>query len=153
MTVIEPAMQEMNEAGEAEFVARLQGADVPGAIARGLAARRPYADAAALCQASDGIVLELSDAALCEALASVPPPVIGGADEGTRAAAHTAIDMYRERFGYPFVTGIETPTAEELLMRVRIRLGNEPAPELRAAREHLRRYVRTRLLRAVPQSA
>jgi 2-oxo-4-hydroxy-4-carboxy-5-ureidoimidazoline decarboxylase len=146
-------MHELNGAADADAVARLQALDIPGPVARSLVAGRPFADAVALCDASDEIIRTMSDDALHAALEAVPAPAVGGADEGTRAAAHAAIGMYRDRFGYPFVTGIETPTAEELLMRVRIRLGNDPAPEWRAAREHLRRHVRTRLLRAVQQTA
>jgi hypothetical protein len=130
-------------ADEETFAALLRAAGIPDPVAPRLAASGPHGDPGALRTAADTIVRELRDAELRAALENAPEPIIRHADEGTRDAARLALGMYRDRFGYPFVSGIETPTAEELLMRVRIRLGNEPVPEWRAAREHLRRHIRT----------
>lgn len=76
-----------------------------------------------------------------EALAITDP---GPGDEATRAAARVALQLYRERFEIPFVSAALTSSAEELLMRVRIRLGNDRAAEEDAAREEVRRIVGSR---------
>jgi 2-oxo-4-hydroxy-4-carboxy--5-ureidoimidazoline (OHCU) decarboxylase len=136
-----------------DVAARLRELGVPDVVARRLAAAGPHADAAAAAAAADEVVAQLSDDELRAALEELPQPPVQHADEGTLEAARLALDMYRQRYGYPFVSGVDTPTAEELLMRVRIRLGNEPGPEWRAAREHLRRLVRARLPRLSPESA
>jgi 2-oxo-4-hydroxy-4-carboxy-5-ureidoimidazoline decarboxylase len=73
-----------------------------------------------------------------------PRPHQAGDDDALEAA-RLALRLYESRFGYAYVSSIPTPTAEELLMRVRIRLGNEPEPENKAAREHFRRLVQARL--------
>lgn len=113
--------------------------------ARSVLRHRPFADDAALYSAVDTVVLDLDDAELRLALDAVPPPAVEHGHPDARTAAQLAIRLYRDRFGYAFVSGIDAPTAEELLMRVRIRLGNDPEPEGRAAREHLRRAIRTRI--------
>lgn len=116
----------------------------PGA-ARTVLTHGPFADDAALCNAVDAVVLSLDDEELKRALDAVPPPAAEHGHPDARTAALLAIRLYRDRFGYSFVSGVDAPTAEELLMRVRIRLGNDPEPEGRAAREHLRRAIRARV--------
>jgi hypothetical protein len=107
----------------------------------------PFDDDEALCLAVDGVMTALPMAELRDALEGVPAPSVERGDPDALEAALLAIRLYRERFGYAFVSGVDTPTAEELLMRVRIRLGNDPEPEARAAREHLRRVVRRNIRR------
>lgn len=107
----------------------------------------PFTDDDELCNAVDAVMTTLDDAELHKALEAVPPPGVERGDPDAHEAALLAIRLYRDRFGYAFVSGIDTPTADELLMRVRIRLGNDPEPERRAAREHLRRIVRRRIQR------
>lgn len=113
--------------------------------ARAVLQNRPFEDDAALYNAVDAVVLNLDEAELKHALDAVPQPAAEHGHPDARTAALLAIRLYRDRFGYAFVSGIEAPTAEELLMRVRIRLGNDLEPECRAAREHLRRAIRTRV--------
>lgn len=105
----------------------------------------PFADDDELCNAVDAVMTTLDDAELHKALETIPAPGVERGDPDAHEAALLAIRLYRDRFGYAFVSGVDTPTAEELLMRVRIRLGNDPEPEGRAAREHLRRLVRRRI--------
>jgi 2-oxo-4-hydroxy-4-carboxy-5-ureidoimidazoline decarboxylase len=107
--------------------------------------RGPFTDDSELCDAVDAVLTTLGDADLKVALDEVPPPSVERGDADAHDAALLAIRLYRDRFGYTFVSGVDTPTSEELLMRVRIRLGNDPEPEGRAAREHLRRLVRRRI--------
>jgi hypothetical protein len=116
-------------------------ADTAAAVLR----HRPFADTAEMCNAIDSVILNLDDAALKPALDALPPPATDHGHPDARTAALLAIRLYRDRFGYAFVSGIDVPTADELLMRVRIRLGNDPEPEGRAAREHLRRAIRARV--------
>lgn len=105
----------------------------------------PFTDDEELCNAVDAVMTTLDEAELHRTLDAVPSPAIERGDPDAHEAALLAIRLYRDRFGYAFVSGVDTPTAEELLMRVRIRLGNDPEPEGRAAREHLRRFVRRRI--------
>lgn len=121
--------------------------------AAAVVARAPFADDAALCAAIDDTLLHLDDGAIARALAAVPPPPIDQGDPDVRDAARLALQLYLDRFGYAFVSAIAAPTADELLMRVRIRLGNDPEPEGRAAREHLRRLVRARVQQLIDSDA
>jgi 2-oxo-4-hydroxy-4-carboxy-5-ureidoimidazoline decarboxylase len=112
-----------------------------------VAGLRPFRDVAALRSAADTALDTLTDDDWQEALRAEPDPDIAGTDDGTRAAAETAVRLYRQRFGYPFVAAGRRMAADELLMRVRIRLGNDPEVELRTAADELRRGVRARLQR------
>jgi hypothetical protein len=137
--------QPLSSLPEPQLAAALERVGLAPAMAQAVLTRAPFADDAALCDAVDAEILRLDDAGLENALEAVPAPTVERGDPDALAAALLATRLYRDRFGYAFVSGIETPTSEELLMRVRIRLGNDPDPEGRAAREHLRRFVRRRL--------
>jgi hypothetical protein len=127
------------------LLATLEGCDLLSAVARAVLERGPFDDDDALCSAIDSVILGLDQPTLTSALDAVPAPAVERGNADAHSAALLAIRLYRDRFGYPFVSGVPTPTSEELLMRVRIRLGNDPEPEGRAAREHLRRHVRARV--------
>ena len=105
----------------------------------------PFPDDDRLCSAVDAVVVELDDAELRDVLENVPAPTARQGDPDALEAALLAVRLYHDRFGFRFVSGIDSPTSEELLMRVRIRLGNDPEPESRAARDHLRRLLRRRI--------
>jgi 2-oxo-4-hydroxy-4-carboxy-5-ureidoimidazoline decarboxylase len=130
---------------DTELKAALEKCGLTPAAVQAVLKRGPFADDDALYKAVDVVLLRLDDAELITALEELPAPAVERGDPDAHEAALLAIRLYRDRFGYAFVSGIETPSAEELLMRVRIRLGNDPEPEGRAAREHLRRLVRRRL--------
>lgn len=130
---------------DARLVAALEACGATPAWAAAVARRGPFTDDAALCAALDDVLARLDDDEIALALAAVPPPSIPAGDPDAAEAARLALRLYHDRFGYPFVSAIAAPTTDELLMRVRIRLGNDPEPEGRAAREHLRRLVRARL--------
>lgn len=127
------------------LAAALEQCGMPVEVISVVTAKVPFTDDAALLTAVDRAILTLKPADLPRILGVVPVPEIGPGDAAVQDAARLALRLYRDRFGYPFVSAVATPTADELLMRVRIRLGNEPDPESRAAREHLRRIVRARL--------
>lgn len=133
------------EVSERTLRTALKKCGMPPSAIRVVVERRPFADDAALCSAVDHAMLSLEHAELVAALETEPEPEVEQGDADVLAAARLALRLYRDRFGYPYVSSIAAPTADELLMRVRIRLGNEPVPEGRAAREHLRRLVRARL--------
>ena len=132
---------------EPQLSAALEACGMSDAVVGEVLRRGPFSDDDALCSAVDVVITGLPDAVLKAALERMPPPGVERGDPDALEAALLAVRLYRERFGYPFVSGIDTPTAEELLMRVRIRLGNDPEPEGRAAREHLRRRVRREIRR------
>lgn len=128
---------------------RLRAALLQVAFTEGVAdavlTQQPFADDAALCAAVDDAFVSLDDAELKRAVAAEPMPAVESGNPDVREAALLALQLYRDRFGYAYVSSIDSPTADELLMRVRIRLGNDPVPEGRAAREHMRRVARSRI--------
>jgi 2-oxo-4-hydroxy-4-carboxy-5-ureidoimidazoline decarboxylase len=130
---------------EARLAAALEQCGLPSAAIVDAMTRAPFGDDDALARAVNAAVLGLSRANLAAALAAQREPRAEEGDADALEAARLALRLYESRFGYPYVSSIPTPTAEELLMRVRIRLGNEPEPEWNAAREHFRRLVQARL--------
>jgi 2-oxo-4-hydroxy-4-carboxy-5-ureidoimidazoline decarboxylase len=145
---VSPALPSLTDA---QLGVALEQCGMTAGVARAVLGHRPFPDDAALYSAVDAVILNLDDEELTRALDAVPPPAAEHGHPDARTAALLAIRLYRDRFGYAFVSGIDAPTAEELLMRVRIRLGNDPEPEGRAAREHLRRAIRARVQAFVEQ--
>jgi 2-oxo-4-hydroxy-4-carboxy--5-ureidoimidazoline (OHCU) decarboxylase len=107
--------------------------------------RRPYASASALREAAESAWLAVDDTALRTSLSAFITAVPLDGDEGTRAAAEMALRLYRQRFGYRFLTVTDNLSADELLMLVRIRLGHDEGPELRRSRGEFVRLTRLRL--------
>jgi 2-oxo-4-hydroxy-4-carboxy-5-ureidoimidazoline decarboxylase len=107
--------------------------------------RRPYASEGALRDAAEAAWLAVDDADLRTALSAFPTAVPLDGNEGTRAAAEMALRLYRQRFGYRFLTITDNLSADELLMLVRIRLGHDEEPELRRSRLEFIRLTRLRL--------
>lgn len=107
----------------------------------------PFRDDAELLAAADRAFDELSDDEWRETLASTRARPSEKGDAPTREAVRMALRLYEERFGHAFVAVMSGDTADELLMRVRIRLGNEPDHEWRLTREEQRRLVRLRVQR------
>jgi 2-oxo-4-hydroxy-4-carboxy-5-ureidoimidazoline decarboxylase len=107
--------------------------------------RRPYASEGALRDAAEAAWLAVDDADLRTALSAFPTAVPLDGNEGTRAAAEMALRLYRQRFGYRFLTITDSLSADELLMLVRIRLGHDEGPELRRSRVEFMRLTRLRL--------
>ncbi|MEX1182802.1 MAG: 2-oxo-4-hydroxy-4-carboxy-5-ureidoimidazoline decarboxylase [Gemmatimonadota bacterium] len=99
----------------------------------------------ALPELADAAWASLEDAAMRAAFDMHPASVPEGGDEATRRAAEVALRLYRERFGHAFVSATPSHAADELLMRVRIRLGNDPLTEWRTACDEQRRFARQRL--------
>lgn len=115
------------------------------AWAERVAARAGDASTGALADAADAEwsaldALHMKD--VLEAHAVVVPRV---GDTATQQAAELALQLYRARFGHAFVSAVPSRAADEFLMRVRIRLGNEPEVEWRISCEEVRRSARQRL--------
>ena len=125
--------------------ASLEECGLSESVAGAVLERGPFENDDELCRAVDTVMLTLEAEQLRTLLEGMPAPAVERGDPDAWDAALLAMRLYRDRFDFPFVSAIPTPTAEELLMRVRIRLGNDPEPEERAAREHLRRLVRRRI--------
>jgi 2-oxo-4-hydroxy-4-carboxy-5-ureidoimidazoline decarboxylase len=117
-------------------------------------ARRPFHDDAAVTAAADEAFAALTREDWQQGLAAAGALVVPADGEaGTRAAAELALRLYRERFGYVFVSGAPHLVADELLMRIRIRLGHDEEAELRTACAELRRRARARLARLLSRGA
>lgn len=130
---------------DSSLSAALEQCGLTATAVQAVLARGPFPDDDRLCSAVDTVVVELDDTELRDVLENVPAPTARHGDPDALEAALLAVRLYHDRFGFRFVSGIDTPTSEELLMRVRIRLGNDPEPERRAAREHLSRLLRRRI--------
>lgn len=135
----------MNGASEEALEGLLLRASGSARFAEIVTARRPFADLDALLAAADAAWNELDDAGWADALVANADDVVPEGPEETRRAVMVALRLYRERFGIPFVAAVRSPAVDELLMRIRIRLGNDADAELHAAREELRRMTRRRL--------
>jgi hypothetical protein len=116
-----------------------------------VAGARPFAGVAALQERALSALEELGDDDWLEAFAGAAIREPQAGDEATRNATRLALWLYEERFGYPFVVA-EQVGVEELLMRVRIRLGLEPGAQLRASRAHQRRLMQARLQRLIERA-
>ncbi|RZS36352.1 2-oxo-4-hydroxy-4-carboxy-5-ureidoimidazoline decarboxylase [Herbihabitans rhizosphaerae] len=129
-----------------------------------VAAGRPYADRSALADAADGALDDLGWADVTEALAAHPRigERAGGADRESAwsrgeqsAASHAAestVDaltegnrQYEERFGHVFLICATGRGAEEILVELRSRLGNDPDTERRVVHDELRKITHLRL--------
>jgi hypothetical protein len=112
-------------------------------------AARPYGGSSAFLAAVEAAWAALGDAAWLAAFAARPVLVPADADEGSRRAAELALELYRRQFGVPFVCSEDSSAANELLMRVRIRLANDDSTERQVARDEQRRAVQRRLQHAL----
>lgn len=131
--------------------------------ARQVAAGRPYADVAALQAAGDRIWTALGPEDWLEAFAAHPrigegggsSPAwsrqeqsgVGGAGEDVREALARGNAEYEDRFGHVFLIAAAGRSAEEILAELKVRLGNDPATELRVAAGEHRRITRLRIER------
>jgi OHCU decarboxylase len=135
--------------------------------AREIAARRPFADAAALLAAADEAWWSLAPEDWHEAFRAHPR--IGerkaAPAQGARAAGWSAQEQssaasagddvaaalaegnraYEQRFGHIYIVCATGKTADEMLAILRARLANDPATELRAAAAEQARITKLRL--------
>ena len=138
-------MPHMRELGADELGAALEECCGGAAWVRAVMRAAPFRDDAELLAAVDRAFDELSVDEWKETLATTRARAPEKGEAATREAARMALRLYEERFGHAFVAVLSGDTADELLMRVRIRLGNEPDHEWRLTREEQRRLVRQRV--------
>jgi OHCU decarboxylase len=141
--------------------------------ARRMAARRPFADMAALLATADEVWNALSEADQLEAFISHPrigesrsarPVAVRSAawsaqeqssvskeDETVKAALVEANREYERRFGRTFIVCATGKTAVEILNICRERMLNDDATELREAAEQQRQITRLRLQKWISQ--
>jgi 2-oxo-4-hydroxy-4-carboxy-5-ureidoimidazoline decarboxylase len=112
---------------------------------------RPYTSADALLEFADRALELLAEHDWLEAFAAVGIREPHTGDEETRNATRVALRLYEEQFGYAFVVA-EQLGGEELLMRVRIRLGLDPSAQFRASRAEQRRLTHARLQRLIERA-
>jgi allantoinase len=142
------------------------------AWAEGLAARRPFADVAALFTASDEVWRGLPQEAWQEAFDSHPrigerhakaatdASLKWSAEEQRTASSSTAVAddaaklalaernrQYEERFGRIFIVCAAAKSSAEILAILERRMGNTPATELLEAAEQQRQITQLRLRR------
>lgn len=130
--------------------------------AGGVAARRPFVDAADLYGAADAELVELSEGDLDDALAGHPR--IGerprGPDGASSRREQSGLDSahvetlvaiaegnrrYESRFGHVYLVCATGRTADELLGLLRARLSNDTPTERRIVRDELGKINRIRL--------
>ncbi|MFF4230594.1 2-oxo-4-hydroxy-4-carboxy-5-ureidoimidazoline decarboxylase [Streptomyces sp. NPDC001820] len=157
-----------NTSKDSEALAALHEVCASAAWGSKLLARRPYATAEALFDASDAAMAELSAEDLAEAMAGHPPigrPKPGdptssreqsgmaGASEELKAEMLELNLAYQERFGHVFLLCATGRTGEQMRDAVRERIGNSPGQEREIVRTELGKINRIRLTRLVAEGA
>lgn len=134
-----------------------------------MAGARPYADAAALFEASDDAVAAMNDADLRQALHGHPrigdrrveagslsseeQAGVRGADDSLRQALDTGNAEYERRFGHIYLACATGRSASELLAFLRERLGNDPGTEWSVVASELAKINRIRLRKLLEAAA
>jgi 2-oxo-4-hydroxy-4-carboxy-5-ureidoimidazoline decarboxylase len=145
------ALERLNGLEEDELVAELRRCFDSEEWARDVAGGRPYADVAALLGAVAAGWQVLSDDEWERTLLAFREPALPDDDAEAMPAVRLALELYRQRFSRPFVSGMDGATADELLMLIRIRLGHDELAELRRSRDEYRNLARRRLARLLEQ--
>ncbi|WWR54957.1 2-oxo-4-hydroxy-4-carboxy-5-ureidoimidazoline decarboxylase [Streptomyces sp. SCSIO 30461] len=159
-----PGLARLNTAADSDVVAELHEVCASSAWGRRVLAGRPYADAEAICGASDAAMAELTADDLAEAMAGHPPigrPKPGdptsareqrgmaGASEELRAEMLELNLDYQEKFGHVFLICATGRTGEQMRDAVRERIGHSPEQEREIVRAELGKINRIRLARLV----
>lgn len=166
-----PEINRLNQMDAAETKAKLFACCGSKLWASELSARRPFPDEEALLTMGDVTWWGLEQSDWLEAFGQHPR--IGDLESlqkkypgndnpaakeqaGVDSASHDILDelakanqTYEERFGYIFIICATGKTAEEMLVRLNSRLGNDPARELKIAAEEQRQITRIRLQKLV----
>lgn len=140
-------MGPLNQLTSEELAAELKRIGGAEAWVSAFMRRAPFRSDDEFLAAADAAFDELSSAEWKETLAATRVRAPDAGDAATCDAVRTALRLYEERFAHPFVAVTSSNAADELLMRVRIRLGNEPDLEWRLTCEEQRRLARLRLQR------
>jgi 2-oxo-4-hydroxy-4-carboxy-5-ureidoimidazoline decarboxylase len=148
-----PVMDAINAMSDDELHRELRECCGSERWVRYVAEYRPYADADALWGTVEAAWQHLEPEDWQQAIAALPQRDLPPADQGTQQALTLALRLYDERFGYPFIAEQEHLPAEELLMRIRIRLGQDPPAELRKTCSEICIIARRRLARLLLTSS
>jgi 2-oxo-4-hydroxy-4-carboxy-5-ureidoimidazoline decarboxylase len=141
-----------NELNEAELRDELKRCCPNEKWIDAVVAGRPYLNDTSLLRHIEDAFHLIGDDEWIAVFRAAGDPEVMDVDGGTRSATLVALKLYHERFGYPFVVAAEQLGGEELLMRVRIRLGLEPNAQLRASRAEQRKIAQTRLRRLLEKT-
>ena len=162
-----PTVDELNKLPEAAVRQALHGCCSSGCWVDALAARRPFAGAAALLAASDAAVAGLSAADLRDALAGHPrigdrrvvaeresssgqeQAGVRDADAGLRQALDDGNAEYERRFGHIYLACATGRSASELLAFLRERLGNDQETEWGVVASELAKINQIRLRKLI----
>jgi len=122
---------------------------------------RPYPDVETLQRTADEVWQRLDPADWREALDGHPrigeqggtsaefsrqeQAGMSGAPDDLRAAIAAGNRRYEDRFGHVFLISAAGRSPEQILAALRLRLGNDPAAELKVAADEHRRITRLRL--------
>src|SRR6266567_133085 len=130
------------------------------AFAKAIASGRPYSDPAALMAAVDAAVAALSWDDIVESMSEHPRigdrAASGGMSAAEQSGAATASDevrrgladgnlAYEQRFGHIFLICASGLSGQEMLTRLRVRLGNDQEAERAVVRAELRKITRLRM--------
>lgn len=158
-------LSEFNRAPVDTLRPRLLSLTAVAAWADGLLAGRPFDDVDAVLATSDTILSELDEAQIDSALAGHPrigeraagldeesaarsakeQSAMSRADSDVQDAINRGNADYEERFGRIYLVAAAGRSADELLMLLQQRLGNNPVAELEVVRQELARISRIRL--------
>ncbi len=162
-----PTVDELNKLPEDAVRQALHGCCSSGRWIDALAARRPFAGAAALLAASDAAVAGLSEADLRDALAGHPrigdrrvvaeregssgqeQAGVRDADAGLRQALDEGNAEYERRFGHIYLACATGRSASELLAFLRERLGNDQETEWGVVASELAKINQIRLRKLI----
>jgi OHCU decarboxylase len=142
-----------------EAEAELRRCGGSGQWARAVAAARPFPTRDAVSEAADRAWSGLDREGWLEAFRSHPrigDRAVSGREAEEQAGARSASERvrealaqgnraYEERFGHVYVVCASGRSAEEMLVLLEERLGNEPEAELAAAAAEHRKITRLRL--------
>ena len=161
------SLDELNRAGEADFVARL-GAIYEHSpwVAAEACAARPFASREALAETMAEIVAAAPDARKLALLRAHPELAGKEAEAGTltddskREQAGAGLDAcsldelaqigelnrdYLEKFGFPFIIAVSGLDKQRIIAEMRRRVGNAPADEFATALAEVDKIARIRL--------
>ncbi|MFI9585377.1 2-oxo-4-hydroxy-4-carboxy-5-ureidoimidazoline decarboxylase [Streptomyces sp. NPDC052236] len=163
-----PGLARFNTSPDGAALAALHEVCASAAWGTKVLAHRPYATVAALLDASDAAMAELTTADLAEAMAGHPP--IGRPNPGDPASSREQRGMagaaeelkaemlelnlaYQERFGHVFLICATGATGEQMRDALKARIGNTPEQERENVRTELGKINRIRLSRLLDEPA
>ncbi|MFD0365199.1 2-oxo-4-hydroxy-4-carboxy-5-ureidoimidazoline decarboxylase [Nocardia sp. GCM10030253] len=161
MTLDGVGIAPFNALPETEAVAALLACCSAPALARAVAAGRPYANVEDLLETADAVLAELPESEIDRALDGHPrigdrpdtassareQATVASAADSIRAALAEGNRSYEERFGHIYLVCATGKSGAELLELLYARLGNDPQTERRVMRTELAKINRIRLRR------